>query len=157
MYNLYHAPTTLGVQSWKDNISGGRRTNKVEYHWSRGTCCLNLQHQSKHNQNWSHVSPIHCWHLLGLMIGNSCRIFKFGVTQSWSAFCDQKAGLCNVTCTYLHIYSFAVYIHTNTGFKHSEYTVHIWLLQSSSYTTDHATSYLASNTTAAIHSRVEWG
>ena len=33
-YNLKNAPTTLAVHSWRENISGGTRTNKVEYHWS---------------------------------------------------------------------------------------------------------------------------
>jgi hypothetical protein len=35
MYNLNYAPTTMGVQSWRENISGGTRTKKVEYHCSR--------------------------------------------------------------------------------------------------------------------------
>jgi hypothetical protein len=35
MYNLSYTPTTLGVQSWREIISGGTRTKKVEYHWSR--------------------------------------------------------------------------------------------------------------------------
>jgi hypothetical protein len=33
MYNLHYVPTTLGVQSWREIISGGTRTKKVEYHW----------------------------------------------------------------------------------------------------------------------------
>jgi hypothetical protein len=28
MYNLNYAPTTLGVQSWREIISGGTRTEK---------------------------------------------------------------------------------------------------------------------------------
>jgi hypothetical protein len=32
MYNLHYVPTTLGVQSWREIISGGMRTKKVEYH-----------------------------------------------------------------------------------------------------------------------------
>jgi hypothetical protein len=35
MYNLNYAPTTFGVQSWREIISGGRRTKKFEYHWSK--------------------------------------------------------------------------------------------------------------------------
>jgi hypothetical protein len=35
MYNLHYVPTTLGVQSWREIISGGTRTKKVEYHWDR--------------------------------------------------------------------------------------------------------------------------
>jgi hypothetical protein len=35
MYNLNYAPTTLGVQSWREIICGGTRTKKVEYRWSR--------------------------------------------------------------------------------------------------------------------------
>jgi hypothetical protein len=31
MYNLNYTPTTLGVQSWREIISGGTRTKKVEY------------------------------------------------------------------------------------------------------------------------------
>jgi hypothetical protein len=31
MYNLHYVPTTLGVQSWREIISGGTRTKKVEY------------------------------------------------------------------------------------------------------------------------------
>jgi hypothetical protein len=31
MYNLNYAPTTLGVQSQREIISGGTRTKKVEY------------------------------------------------------------------------------------------------------------------------------
>jgi hypothetical protein len=34
MYNLNYTPTILGVQIWRDIISGGTRTNKVDYHWS---------------------------------------------------------------------------------------------------------------------------
>jgi hypothetical protein len=30
-----YTPTTLGVQSWREIISGGTRTKKVEYHWFR--------------------------------------------------------------------------------------------------------------------------
>jgi hypothetical protein len=33
MYNLHYVSTTLGVQSWKEIISGGTRTKNVEYHW----------------------------------------------------------------------------------------------------------------------------
>jgi hypothetical protein len=36
MYNLHYVPTTLGVQSWREIISGGTQTKKVEYHWSTG-------------------------------------------------------------------------------------------------------------------------
>jgi hypothetical protein len=32
MYNLNYAPTSLGVQSRREIISGGTRTTKVEYH-----------------------------------------------------------------------------------------------------------------------------
>jgi hypothetical protein len=32
MYNLNYAPITSGVQSWREIISGGTRTKKVEYH-----------------------------------------------------------------------------------------------------------------------------
>jgi hypothetical protein len=35
MYNLNYTPTTSGVQSWREIISGGKRTKKVEYHCSR--------------------------------------------------------------------------------------------------------------------------
>ena len=31
MYILNCAPTTVEVQSWRENISGGARTEKVEY------------------------------------------------------------------------------------------------------------------------------
>jgi hypothetical protein len=34
MYNLNYTPTNLGVQSWREIISGGMRTKKVEYHCS---------------------------------------------------------------------------------------------------------------------------
>jgi hypothetical protein len=34
-YNLNYTPTILGVQSWRQIISGGMGTKKVEYHWSR--------------------------------------------------------------------------------------------------------------------------
>jgi hypothetical protein len=34
MYNLNYAPTTLGVQSRREIISGGTRTKNVEYHCS---------------------------------------------------------------------------------------------------------------------------
>jgi hypothetical protein len=34
MYNLDYTPTTLGVQSWREIISGGTRTKKVKYHWA---------------------------------------------------------------------------------------------------------------------------
>jgi hypothetical protein len=34
-YNLNYAPTTFGVQSWRENISGGTRKKKVEDHWFR--------------------------------------------------------------------------------------------------------------------------
>jgi hypothetical protein len=36
MYNFNYTPTTLGVQSWREIISGGTRTKKVEYCCSRG-------------------------------------------------------------------------------------------------------------------------
>jgi hypothetical protein len=42
MYNLNYTPTTLVVQSWREIISGGTRTKRVEYLWSRLTdpiCC----------------------------------------------------------------------------------------------------------------------
>ena len=32
---MNYAPTTLGVQSSSENISGGTRTKKVECHWSK--------------------------------------------------------------------------------------------------------------------------
>ena len=32
MYNLNYAPTTWGVQSWRENICGGTWTKKGEYH-----------------------------------------------------------------------------------------------------------------------------
>jgi hypothetical protein len=35
MYNLNYTPTNLGVQSWREIISEGTWTKKVEYHWSR--------------------------------------------------------------------------------------------------------------------------
>jgi hypothetical protein len=35
MYNLHYVPTTLGVQSRREIISGGTRTKKVEYHCFR--------------------------------------------------------------------------------------------------------------------------
>jgi hypothetical protein len=35
MYNLHYVPTTLGVQSWREIISGGTGTKKVEYRCSR--------------------------------------------------------------------------------------------------------------------------
>ena len=35
MYKLNYAPTTLGVQSRREIISGGTRTKKVEYHCTR--------------------------------------------------------------------------------------------------------------------------
>jgi hypothetical protein len=35
MYNLNYAPTTLRVQSWREIISAGTQTKKVEYHCSR--------------------------------------------------------------------------------------------------------------------------
>jgi hypothetical protein len=35
MYNLNYTSATLGVQSWREIISGGTRTKKVEYHCSR--------------------------------------------------------------------------------------------------------------------------
>jgi hypothetical protein len=35
MYNLNYTPTTLGVQSLREIISGGTQTKKVEYHCSR--------------------------------------------------------------------------------------------------------------------------
>jgi hypothetical protein len=34
MYNFNYTPTTLGVQSWREIISGGTQTKKVEYHCS---------------------------------------------------------------------------------------------------------------------------
>jgi hypothetical protein len=35
MYNLNYTPTTLGVQSLREIISGGTGTEKVEYHCTR--------------------------------------------------------------------------------------------------------------------------
>ena len=35
MYNLNYAPSTLGVQSWRENICGGTRTQRVEYQCPR--------------------------------------------------------------------------------------------------------------------------
>jgi hypothetical protein len=43
MYNLNYTPTTLGVQHWREIISGGTRTKKVEYHCSS---------QSAHGWRW---------------------------------------------------------------------------------------------------------
>jgi hypothetical protein len=50
MYNLNYAPTTLGVQSWREIICGGTRTKKVQYrcdrwwvlevNWPRGWCAV---------------------------------------------------------------------------------------------------------------------
>jgi hypothetical protein len=34
MYNYNHAPTTLGVQSSRENTSGGTPTKQIEYHCS---------------------------------------------------------------------------------------------------------------------------
>ena len=31
MYNLKYAATTVGVHSWRENISGGKGKKKVEY------------------------------------------------------------------------------------------------------------------------------
>jgi hypothetical protein len=36
MCNLNYAPTTLGLRSRREIISGATRTKKVEYHMSRG-------------------------------------------------------------------------------------------------------------------------
>jgi hypothetical protein len=36
MYNLNYTPTTFGVQSRREIISGGTGTKKVEYHCSSG-------------------------------------------------------------------------------------------------------------------------
>jgi hypothetical protein len=33
MHTFNYAPTTLGVQSWREIIYGGTRTKKVKYHW----------------------------------------------------------------------------------------------------------------------------
>jgi hypothetical protein len=35
MYNFNYAPTTLRVQSWRENISEGTRKKEVEHHWCR--------------------------------------------------------------------------------------------------------------------------
>jgi hypothetical protein len=35
MYNLNYTPTTLEVRSWREIISGGMRTKRVEYHCIR--------------------------------------------------------------------------------------------------------------------------
>jgi hypothetical protein len=35
LYNLNYTPIALGVQSWREITSGGTRTKKVQYHWSR--------------------------------------------------------------------------------------------------------------------------
>jgi hypothetical protein len=39
MHNLNYASTTLGVQSSRYNIYGGKLTKKVECHWSRRVGC----------------------------------------------------------------------------------------------------------------------
>ena len=38
MYKLNYAPTTLGVQNWRENICEGTRTKNVERHWYKGLC-----------------------------------------------------------------------------------------------------------------------
>jgi hypothetical protein len=41
MYNLNYAQTALVEQSWRENICGGTRTKKVEYHCARAhSVCL---------------------------------------------------------------------------------------------------------------------
>jgi hypothetical protein len=42
MYNLNYTPTNWGVQSWREIISGGTRTIKVEYHWSKARIVIHL-------------------------------------------------------------------------------------------------------------------
>ena len=33
LYNLNYAKTTMGVQSWRENISRGTRMKNIEYDW----------------------------------------------------------------------------------------------------------------------------
>jgi hypothetical protein len=49
MYKLHYVPTTLGVQSWSEIISGGTRTKKVEYH-----CSIPFRLSNKNRERISH-------------------------------------------------------------------------------------------------------
>ena len=51
MYNLIYVPTTLGLQSSRENISGSTRRKKVEYH------CFNVPLQG----NWDDRQKKNRW------------------------------------------------------------------------------------------------
>jgi hypothetical protein len=67
MYKLNYTPTTLGVQSRKEIISGGTQTKKVEYRCYRGHTSIT-------------VLP------LLLAFSHPKRHFRGGLTRQWAAF-----------------------------------------------------------------------
>jgi hypothetical protein len=57
LYNLHYVPTTLGVQSWREIISGGTQTKKVEYHWPRTLWRLNPDTSN----TWPDHNTVQCY------------------------------------------------------------------------------------------------
>jgi hypothetical protein len=86
MYDLNYTPTTLGVQSWREIISGGMRTNKVEYHCSRllksgitYTFCIPENESQEQGTLSSFIQiPLNClWAL------DTCHIFKHSINTTF--------------------------------------------------------------------------
>jgi hypothetical protein len=110
MYNLNYTPTTLGIQSWGEIISGGTRTKRVEYHWSRGL--INMGNlcwiwrdvtpcSSETARRFGGTSPACCF---PRNIGQ--HLPDYTVSQPGRWYCGNRvrmvqagrAGLCTTTC-----------------------------------------------------------
>jgi hypothetical protein len=79
MYNLKYTPTTLGVQSWREIISGGTLTKRVEYHcssepWYHYVGCKGTQGRQRKSNLSSFISVSH--HSAGRSSG---RVLFFGI------------------------------------------------------------------------------
>jgi hypothetical protein len=75
MYNLNYTPKTLGLQSWREIISGGTRTKKVEYHsfiqCGRILCedaFLKTSHNSRQVFSWFRNTYVILGEFLGIRI-----------------------------------------------------------------------------------------
>jgi hypothetical protein len=93
MYNLNYAPTILGVQSWREIISGGTRTKSVEYH------CYSLQFRCWQHRKIRHwVTSRKMVLFLNTAIRTSILVYRYQRTGSGDVHLTQTHSRTDVFC-----------------------------------------------------------